>query len=225
MTTDCTYYLPNIGCTFQVLDTQTVTWTQPTTSGVIPSQREGHSATVMGEKIVIFGGAGLDKEDTSVNLCDLHILDTATLAWSQPLTQGKPPQERRYHSATAVDGVIYVFGGQYYDAEADLHFECSNTVTQLDLDSLAWQDCVVEGTPPLPRACHSAVPISKFVYVVGGRYWDVAEDDYIFLNDVQVRSLYPCCALCMKWTAILLSDCEVLHAGLLSPTLWLVGHK
>jgi N-acetylneuraminic acid mutarotase len=143
---------------------------------------------VVGLRVLVFGGAGLDKEDTSVNLCDLHVLDTPTLAWSQPATHGRPPQERRYHSATAVDGVIYVFGGQYYDAEADLHFEYSNSVHELEVDSLCWRERAIQGAAPLRRACHSAVALGKRVYVVGGRYWDVAEDDYIFLNDIQVRN-------------------------------------
>ena len=48
-------------------------------------------------------GAGLDKEDSSVNLCDLHVLDTSTLAWSQPQVHGPSPQERRYHTAVVID--------------------------------------------------------------------------------------------------------------------------
>ena len=28
--------------------------------------------------------------------------------------------------------------------------------------------------------------VNKRVYLIGGRYWDVAEDDYIFLNDIHV---------------------------------------
>ena len=45
------------------------------------------------------------------------------------------PQERRYHSATVVDKKIYVFGGQYYDPDADLHFECDNTLCEFDLEA------------------------------------------------------------------------------------------
>jgi hypothetical protein len=38
--------------------------------------------------MVVFGGAGLDKDDSSVNLADLHVLDTAALVWSQPQMNG-----------------------------------------------------------------------------------------------------------------------------------------
>lgn len=105
---DTSVYLNDL----HVLDTTLTSWSQPVTSGVVPSQREGHTASVVGEKIVVFGGAGLDKEDSSVNLSDMHILDTVTLTWSQPHTAGPLPQERRYHSATVIDRKIFVFGGQ-----------------------------------------------------------------------------------------------------------------
>ena len=50
--------------------------------------------------------------------CDLHLLDTTTLAWSQPQVHGPSPQERRYHTAVVIDKRIFIFGGQYYDPQA-----------------------------------------------------------------------------------------------------------
>lgn len=203
-----------------MLDTHSNSWSQPITSGKAPSQREGHSATVVALRVLVFGGAGLDKEDTSVNLCDLHVLDTPTLAWSQPATAGRPPQERRYHSATSVDGVILVFGGQYYDCEADLHFECSNAVYELEVASLRWRECTIEGAAPLRRACHSSVAIGKQVYVVGGRYWDVAEDDYIFLNDVQVSNTatYTPCSVAGPRAACSVGTATAARSSAISPS-------
>ena len=43
-----------------------------------------------------------------------------------------------------------------------------------------------DSTAPLRRACHAAGVVGKKVFLIGGRYWDKAEDDYIFLNDIQV---------------------------------------
>jgi len=42
--------------------------------------------------MVIFGGAGLDKENASVNLADLYMLNTTTMVWSQPEVKGAIPQ-------------------------------------------------------------------------------------------------------------------------------------
>tara|TARA_B110001452_G_scaffold267018_1_gene275430 strand:- start:1134 stop:2534 length:1401 start_codon:yes stop_codon:yes gene_type:complete len=238
-----------------VFDAEAVAWSQPSTTGEAPTQREGHTASVVGTEVFVFGGAGLDKEDSSVNLCDLHVLDTTTLAWSQPQVSGASPQERRYHTAVVIDKRVFIFGGQYYDPQADLHFECGRRVgivaqllrtrrsplgprarfafasrfarcralsllpqgrsslwpcrlctrapcaacsplsppprcdhvlIEFDVEASSWATRAVDNTPPLRRACHGAGVVGKQVYVVGGRYWDVAEDDYIFLNDIHV---------------------------------------
>ena len=90
-----------------------------------------------------------------------------------------------------VRGSLVVFGGQYYDQSADLHFECDNQLCVLDVPTLSWVPVPVEGPAPLRRACHGAGVVGKHVYIVGGRYWGVAEDDYIFLNDIQTLDTRP----------------------------------
>ena len=39
--------------------------------------------------------------------------------------------------------------------------------------------------------------------MVGGRYWDVAEDDYIFLNDIQTLDTRPASTLAADWRRFL----------------------
>jgi hypothetical protein len=39
------------------------------------------------------------------------------------------------------------------------------------------------------------------VYLIGGRYWDVAEDDYIFLNDIQILHMRSPSTLARDWKA------------------------
>ena len=126
-----------------------------------------------------------------MNLHDVHILDAESMQWSSPQVSGPTPQERRYHTASVVDRQIYVFGGQYYDQSADLHFECDNQLCVLDVPTLSWVPVPVEGPAPLRRACHSAAVVGRSLFMVGGRYWDVAEDDYIFLNDIQTLDTRP----------------------------------
>lgn len=197
------------------------TWDQPVASGEPPIPREGHTASVVGSQMVVFGGAGLDFEERSINLNDLHVLDTETMAWSQPQSGGGPstllPQERRYHSASVVGDEILVFGGQYYDAAADLHFECDNALCVYDLRSHSWSMRPADVTTPLRRACHAAGVVGKAVYLIGGRYWDVAEDDYIFLNDIQVLSVQPTSTLVADWRAFVnsphLSDITIEVGG------------
>ena len=47
-------------------DLEGARWTQPTTMGEPPIQREGHTASVIGRQMIVFGGAGLDGEERSV---------------------------------------------------------------------------------------------------------------------------------------------------------------
>jgi hypothetical protein len=46
--------------------------------------------------------------------------------------------QRRYHTASVIERKMYIFGGQYYESAADLHFECDNIVSCLDVESMNW---------------------------------------------------------------------------------------
>ena len=85
-----------------------------------------------------------------------------------------------------------------------------------DTLQMSWRAVAVDATTPLRRACHAAGVVGKKVFLIGGRYWDVAEDDYIFLNDVQVLDTRPSSTLVADWKRYLnnehLSDI-VIHVG------------
>jgi len=210
---DQSHYLNDL----HVLHAENMAWSFGQCSGDAPIQREGHTASLVGLYMVVFGGAGLDADERPVNLNDVHLLETAQLAWSRPNVTGKVPQERRYHSASVVDQRLLIFGGQYYDASADLHFECDNAVCAFDLETLLWSSVAVDSAMPLRRACHAAGVVSKRVYLIGGRYWDVAEDDYIFLNDIQVLDTQPSSTRVADWQLYVnnphLSDLTIIVRG------------
>ena len=63
-------------------------------SGTPPIEREGHSASVVGNRVYIFGGTWVDDDSNSVYLNDLHVHDVDAMAWSQPSTTGEPPSQR-----------------------------------------------------------------------------------------------------------------------------------
>ena len=80
------------------LHTGTMTWDKPVVHGQLPSPRSRHSATAVGNNMVIFGGVGGGNE--------LHILETDTLTWYIPKVSGEPPLPRFGHSATLVESAI-----------------------------------------------------------------------------------------------------------------------
>ena len=140
-----------------VLDTDILSWTEPTAAGAAPSARSGHTLTKSSTYLYLFGGMG----EGGVLLNDAHELDTNSIAWRALQTRGDLPPGRDGHSATAMEDKLYVFGGA--DSQGKL-----NDVRVLDLHSLRWSRPRSVGGPPQPRWGHSATLISQQVYMFGG---------------------------------------------------------
>jgi N-acetylneuraminic acid mutarotase len=124
-----TIYLNDLHC----LETRSLSWSRPSSSGTAPIEREGHTAATIGGRIFIFGGTWVDDEDNSIYLNDLHCLDTSSLSWSAPQTSGEPPIPREGHTSSVVGQQMVLFGGAGLDASDrsinlnDLHVLCTET--------------------------------------------------------------------------------------------------
>eukprot|EP01137_Pigoraptor_chileana_P013763 Opistho-2@67642 len=113
--------------TVHVFTPATSTWYEPLVTGTKPCPRSGHSATLVGEQLIIFGGW-----DSPTCFGDLFILDLVMMEFTQPQTSGSPPSPRSWHSAVALpDRKIVVSGG--FDGENSL-----DDAHILDLDTMAW---------------------------------------------------------------------------------------
>jgi Galactose oxidase, central domain len=88
------------------LDTTAMIWHAPAVTGKPPEPRAGHTAALIGSKIVIVGGG-----DHKRAFSDVHVLDTDAMSWSRPSVAGDLPSGRAGHSATAVGDLLIVFGG------------------------------------------------------------------------------------------------------------------
>ncbi|XP_029775324.1 rab9 effector protein with kelch motifs isoform X2 [Suricata suricatta] len=90
----------------QVLNPDTLTWSQPETVGKPPAPRHGHVMVAAGTKLFIHGGlAG----DTFYD--DLHCIDINDMKWQQLSPTGASPTACAAHSAVAVGKHLYIFGG------------------------------------------------------------------------------------------------------------------
>ncbi|XP_053802673.1 protein TMED8 isoform X6 [Vidua chalybeata] len=79
-------------------------WYQPISEGEKPLPRLGHSATLLKNKLLIFGG-----QRTSVYLSDMHILDLGFMEYtSVPLLAGQP--SARWSSCAVLVGACMVWG-------------------------------------------------------------------------------------------------------------------
>lgn len=76
----------------------------------VPPPRAGHTATLCGENIYVFGGyggLGYSRRD----LDDLYAYNVIDSVWNKVSAKGSPPERRSGHQACAVETKIYIFGG------------------------------------------------------------------------------------------------------------------
>ncbi|XP_054583282.1 rab9 effector protein with kelch motifs isoform X2 [Eptesicus fuscus] len=90
----------------QVLNPDTLTWSQPETLGKPPSPRHGHVMVAAGTKLFIHGGLAGDRFYD-----DLHCIDISDMKWQKLNPTGAAPTGCAAHSAVAVGKHLYVFGG------------------------------------------------------------------------------------------------------------------
>lgn len=87
-----------------VFDLESHSWSVAEVSGDVPPPRVGVTMASVGSTIYVFGGR--DKEHKELN--EFYSFDTCTNKWTA-LSTG--PAHRSYHSTTADDSHVYVFGG------------------------------------------------------------------------------------------------------------------
>ena len=108
----------------------TLTWTNPQTTGARPCRRRAHTTCVYNNHIYIFGGG-----DGIRALNDTHALDLATMHWTEIKTTGTIPLSRGYHTSNLINSKYIVFGG------SDGH-ECFSDIHVLDLGKRGGCSCL-----------------------------------------------------------------------------------
>jgi hypothetical protein len=97
-----------------VFDTDTLTWSQPKTTGDQPGPRVAHKMVAVGRKLYLFGGGIWEpQKDWIERTKKIHILDTDTMVWSCAKTTGD--EKVRVSSFTVplvFSHFIFFFGGQ-----------------------------------------------------------------------------------------------------------------
>ncbi|CAM9362687.1 unnamed protein product [Phaeothamnion confervicola] len=111
-----------------------------------PSPRGGCSWSLVGRKLVLFGGADTARQQFAETYC----FDLDTRSWDRIGTTGSAPSARSGHAAVAVGQNIYIHGGM--DAAGDLTFD---DMFRLDTASWTWSRIPCIGAPP--RNSHSVV--------------------------------------------------------------------
>lgn len=147
-------------------DTNSLLWTKPKVFGKIPAARDGHSACVINNSMYIFGGY---EEHTDQFSQDVHKLDLKSMEWSYVRTKGEPPSYRDFHSATAINNYMYIFGGRGNTGPYHTRDEVyCDQVIFLDTQTMSWIRPEVKGYRPLGRRSHSAYCYKGQLFIFGG---------------------------------------------------------
>jgi N-acetylneuraminic acid mutarotase len=119
-----------------------------------PKARGYHTANMVGNKLIIFGGS-----DGGECFNDVWVYDIETHAWKAvSITQAF---RRLSHTATIVGSYLFVIGG--HDGN-----EYSNDVLLLNLVTMTWDKRKVYGVPPSGRGYHGTVLHDSRLLVIGG---------------------------------------------------------
>ncbi|XP_055825667.1 tip elongation aberrant protein 1-like [Solanum dulcamara] len=144
-----------------VFDTVNRIWSEPVTKGALPSPRDSHSCTAVGDNLFVFGGTnGRD------SLNDLHILDTSSNTWISPSLRGDPPNPREGHSAALIGKRLFIFGGCGNVDGTEIFYD---DVYVLNTETFMWKRIEPSGIPPSKRESHSCSSWNSKIIIIGGQ--------------------------------------------------------
>ena len=161
-----------------------------------PCPRLGHSFTMIGSQVFLFGGLANDSDDPKDNipryLNDLYILDTRpgqpAMQWERPVFFGSPPSPRESHTAVAyIPKNSTNSKSSNNDQNNNSHTNGSpnipgakliiyggmagcrlNDLHILDINTMTWSSPKLTGPAPLPRSLHTASIIGDKMFIFGG---------------------------------------------------------
>lgn len=144
-------------------------WEEVETSGKKPSARGYHTATLIGNVMVIIGGS-----DGKECFTDVWFLNLDTLVWSM-VKQQSPTHRRLAHSATQVGSYIFIVGGHNSS-------EYGSDLLLFNLVSLQYEPRTILGKPPSARGYHATILADSRVFLFGGYNGQSAFDDVHVLD-------------------------------------------
>lgn len=149
------------------LDLNTFTWKLMPCRGEAPVHRDFHTATPVGDMMLIFGGRS---SDNAYNLVTdyysnkVSYYNTSTGTWYSPGVSPPLPSGRRSHSAIGLDnGKVLIFGG--FNGRTREH---NNDLWLLDTVTWSWSPVVTRGTGPNARRRQALVRVADKLFLFGG---------------------------------------------------------
>lgn len=161
---------------FSILDSETMTWSKPETTGDRPTARSGHTLTAIGKKLYLFGGGVWNENEGWVHKYnDVYVFDTETMHWTKPVCTGNV-ESSTFPISFSVGRYLFIFGGGSKPNHC-----VTNDLYVLDTASYHWNSPTCELNRPQPRDMGTACVVGRSVYLLGG-YAGGAVDYFDTLN-------------------------------------------
>ncbi|CAD8066861.1 unnamed protein product [Paramecium sonneborni] len=167
---------------YQPLDQRKWQWAEPLIEGVPPCARGGHSATLSGASIILFGGHYYANKDEGYKyLNDTYQMDVNANRWFKAKVQGTPPAPRYAHSAVLAGQRIIIFGGKGEKCVfRDLH--------ALDPLTLTWYQGPEGSGSPSARFAHSATLYASTKMIIFGGWNGIDYFNDLYVLDLEVMA-------------------------------------
>ncbi|KAF8488139.1 hypothetical protein F5888DRAFT_1879044, partial [Russula emetica] len=174
---DDSLYLLNLGISTYSIPVSRE-WTRILVNGPRPGGRYGHTMTLVGSKLFVFGGRTVKERFNDIWALDLDCLNSNPFWESyEPAPGNEKPLPRAGHVSVTTGDRIIIFGG--YRGTHNF-----NDTWSFNISTRKWTELQCTGSIPSPRAGHAAVLIDDVMYVFGGRAIDGT-----FLGDLTALNL------------------------------------
>ncbi|WFC93651.1 hypothetical protein MBRA1_000273 [Malassezia brasiliensis] len=130
-------------------------------TGAGPVGRYGHTLSIVGSNLLVFGGQVETTFFDELWRFDLNSLKS-TPTWQLVRPTGPAPARRTGHSAVVYRDRLYIFGG----TDGNYHY---NDTWCFDLATQTWTELKCVGYIPAPREGHAACMVDDIMYIFGGR--------------------------------------------------------
>ncbi|KAL7641640.1 UNVERIFIED_CONTAM: hypothetical protein RMT77_007513 [Armadillidium vulgare] len=149
-------------------DPDTCVWTTPKVNGTIPVARDGHSACVINGVMYVFAGY---LDIPGIYTQEICALNFDTFTWEHISTREPKPIYRDFHTATAYNGLMYVWGGREVASgwhETDIDGEYGSQMYVFNPVTREWRFIEAYGDIPIGRRSHSAIVYKENIVIFGG---------------------------------------------------------
>ncbi|WVQ94261.1 hypothetical protein IAU59_001340 [Kwoniella sp. CBS 9459] len=159
-----------------VSDPEHLSWTEWKTKGDVPQKKGYHTANLVGDKMIVFGGS-----DGHASFADIHVLNLQTRVWTLVSTDVK--HNRLSHTSTQVGSYLFILGGHNGQTYAQ-------DVLLFNLVTLQWETKIPKGVAPPGRGYHVALLHDARIFISGGYNGESVFDD-LWTLDLSAGAYLP----------------------------------